>query len=102
VFAGCLFPESAGATELKSICSDQLHILHLDVTREEHVINAAKTVKNSLGTKSKYMLQLCADTIHIQKLYILVTFVYKKANYVLVLPCLYKCHSPWSSPWCSG
>jgi NAD(P)-dependent dehydrogenase (short-subunit alcohol dehydrogenase family) len=52
VFAGCLFPEGAGAKELKSTCSDQLHVLNLDVTREDHIENAAKNVKNSLGNKS--------------------------------------------------
>jgi NAD(P)-dependent dehydrogenase (short-subunit alcohol dehydrogenase family) len=51
VFAGCLFPEGTGAAELKSACSEHLHILHLDVTQEEHIRQAVSTVKNSLGAK---------------------------------------------------
>lgn len=54
VFAGCLFPEGAGAVELKSACSNQLHILHLDVTKEDHIKRAVETVTNSLGDKSRY------------------------------------------------
>jgi NAD(P)-dependent dehydrogenase (short-subunit alcohol dehydrogenase family) len=53
VFAGCLFPEDVGANELKLACSNRLHVLHLDVTREEHVRNAVQYVKSSLGNKSK-------------------------------------------------
>ncbi|PNF35912.1 Short-chain dehydrogenase/reductase family 9C member 7 [Cryptotermes secundus] len=52
VFAGCLFPEGPGAVELKSISSGQLHILHLDVTKEDHVKRAVETVTNSLGVKT--------------------------------------------------
>ena len=58
VFAGCLFPEDAGAKELKSACSNRLHVLHLDITREEHVRNAVKYVKNSLENRSKYNFEV--------------------------------------------
>jgi NAD(P)-dependent dehydrogenase (short-subunit alcohol dehydrogenase family) len=57
VFAGCLFPEGPGAVELKSACSDQLHILNFDVTKEDHIKRAVETVTNSLGVKSKYGLK---------------------------------------------
>jgi len=63
VFAGCLFPEDVGSKELKSACSDRLHVLHLDVTREEHVRNAVKYVKNSLGNKSKCYFEGNEDKI---------------------------------------
>ena len=68
VFAGCLFPEAVGANELKSACSNRLHVLHLDVTREEHVQNAVKYVTNSLGNKSKYNFDVNADKIPLRKL----------------------------------
>ena len=68
VFAGCLFPEDGGAKELKSACSSRLHVLHLDVTREEHVRNAVKYVKNSLGNKSKYNFEVNEDKIRVRKL----------------------------------
>ena len=68
VFAGCLFPEDAGAKELKSACSNRLHVLHLDVTREEHVRNAVKYVKNSLGNKSKYNFEVNEGKIAVRKL----------------------------------
>jgi hypothetical protein len=68
VFAGCLFPEGAGANELKSTCSKRLHILHLDVTREDHIENAVTHVKNSLGNESKYKLEVNAYKIHLHKL----------------------------------
>jgi len=68
VFAGCLFPEDVGAKELKSACSNGLHVLHLDVTREEHVRNAVKYVKDSLGNKSKYSFEVNEDKIRVRKL----------------------------------
>jgi NAD(P)-dependent dehydrogenase (short-subunit alcohol dehydrogenase family) len=68
VFAGCLFPEDIGAKDLKSACSNRLHVLHLDVTREEHVRNAVKYVKNSLGNKSTYNFEFNKDKIAVRKL----------------------------------
>jgi NAD(P)-dependent dehydrogenase (short-subunit alcohol dehydrogenase family) len=68
VFAGCLFPEDGGAEELKWACSNRLHVLHLDVTREEHVRNAVKYVKNSLGDKSEYNFEVNEDKIPLRKL----------------------------------
>jgi hypothetical protein len=68
VFAGCLLPEDFGAKELKSACSNRLHVLHLDVTREEHVLNAVKYVKNSLGNKSEYNFEVNEDKIPVMKL----------------------------------
>jgi NADP-dependent 3-hydroxy acid dehydrogenase YdfG len=68
VFAGCLFPENVGAFELKLACSSRLHVLHLDVTMEEHVRNAVQYVKNSLGNKSKYNFEVNADKIPLREL----------------------------------
>jgi NAD(P)-dependent dehydrogenase (short-subunit alcohol dehydrogenase family) len=67
VFAGCLFPEDVGAKELKLTSSSRLHVLHLDVSREEHVRNAVQYVKNSLGNKSKYNVEVNAHEITLWK-----------------------------------
>lgn len=48
VYAGCLVPDGDGALELKEICSDQLHIVPLDVTKDEVVAKAAQFVKDTL------------------------------------------------------
>ncbi|GBM39469.1 17-beta-hydroxysteroid dehydrogenase type 6 [Araneus ventricosus] len=50
VFAGCLFPENGGAAELKSGCSDNLSILHVDVTKDESVQKAKDYVLKNLGS----------------------------------------------------
>ena len=49
VYAGCLCKDGIGALELKSCSSERLHLLQLDVTNEQQVINAAEYVKESLG-----------------------------------------------------
>ncbi|KAJ9589401.1 hypothetical protein L9F63_017380, partial [Diploptera punctata] len=51
VFAGCLFADGSDALKLKENCSNNLHILQLDVTKDEHVKNAVKYVTNNLGDK---------------------------------------------------
>lgn len=51
VYAGCLFPDGDGAKDLKNSCSSRLRIVQLDVTNDEHVQNAAKMVKSTLGNK---------------------------------------------------
>ncbi|GIX87969.1 17-beta-hydroxysteroid dehydrogenase type 6 [Caerostris extrusa] len=49
VFAGCLFSYNGGAAELKRSCSSRLHIVHLDVTKDESVQKAKEFVKNNLA-----------------------------------------------------
>ena len=46
VFAGCLTEK--GETELKKICSERLHAISLDVTRNESVRKALEYVKAKL------------------------------------------------------
>ncbi|GFT65930.1 estradiol 17-beta-dehydrogenase 2 [Nephila pilipes] len=50
VFATCLFPSSEGATELKKSCSQRLHVLHVDVTKDDSVKEAVDYVKQNLGS----------------------------------------------------
>ncbi|GBM39191.1 Estradiol 17-beta-dehydrogenase 2 [Araneus ventricosus] len=50
VFATCLFPAGTGATELKASCSNRLHVLHMDVTKDESVKKAFEYVKQNLGS----------------------------------------------------
>ncbi|XP_063225423.1 17-beta-hydroxysteroid dehydrogenase type 6-like isoform X2 [Bacillus rossius redtenbacheri] len=51
VYAGCLFPEGAGAAQLKAAASSRLHIVPLDVTRDEDVRKAVEYVKQTIGDK---------------------------------------------------
>uniref|UniRef100_A0A3B4BDZ6 Uncharacterized protein n=1 Tax=Periophthalmus magnuspinnatus TaxID=409849 RepID=A0A3B4BDZ6_9GOBI len=51
VFAGCLQPEGAGAQNLVRLCSSQLRLLKLDVTLEQDVQNAKKTIEANLPEK---------------------------------------------------
>lgn len=51
VFAGCLQPVGAGAQSLTHLCSSQLRILKLDVTSEQDVQEAKKTVQDNLPEK---------------------------------------------------
>lgn len=49
VFAGCLFNKGDGAEALKRICSDQLHVLQLDVRDPEQVDGAYNAVEEKLN-----------------------------------------------------
>ncbi|XP_049426117.1 D-beta-hydroxybutyrate dehydrogenase, mitochondrial [Epinephelus fuscoguttatus] len=51
VFAGCLSPEGAGAHSLARQSSSNLKILKLDVTRDEDVQQAKRTVQENLPEK---------------------------------------------------
>uniref|UniRef100_A0A8C6TML7 Zgc:113142 n=1 Tax=Neogobius melanostomus TaxID=47308 RepID=A0A8C6TML7_9GOBI len=51
VFAGCLQPEAAGAQSLTRLCTSRLRILKLDVTSEQDVQLARKTVQDNLPEK---------------------------------------------------
>ncbi|KAM4560007.1 D-beta-hydroxybutyrate dehydrogenase, mitochondrial [Odontesthes bonariensis] len=51
VFAGCLFPEGAGAQSLARESSSRLKILKLDVTSERDVQQAKKMIQKSLPEK---------------------------------------------------
>ena len=51
MYAGCLFPDGEGATDLKNSCSSRLMIVHIDVTKDDHIENIVKTVTSTLGDK---------------------------------------------------
>ena len=53
VFAGCLVSEGEGAKQLQSTCSDNLKVVQVDVTKDDEVQGAMKTVKESLGDEGK-------------------------------------------------
>ncbi|CAN8002546.1 unnamed protein product [Ixodes hexagonus] len=52
VLAGCLNPSSEGALMLRDFCSPSLRVVHLDVTKEDHIRRAAKTIAGELGTRA--------------------------------------------------
>lgn len=49
VFAGCLEADGKGATDLKTKCSDRLHIVPLDVTDDKSVTSAGNYVRDNLA-----------------------------------------------------
>nr|CAD7412608.1 unnamed protein product [Timema poppensis] len=51
VYAGLRKPHSTGALELKATCSKNLHIVVIDVTKDEDVKNAVKYVNKTIGDK---------------------------------------------------
>lgn len=51
VFAGCLFPQGPGAQSLSRQSSSSLRILKLDVTKDEDVTQAKRTVQEQLPEK---------------------------------------------------
>ncbi|XP_055937560.1 retinol dehydrogenase 7-like [Argiope bruennichi] len=56
VFASCLNTESEGASKLKAKCSNRLHILPLDVTKNESVEKAVEYVKANLGSSELWAI----------------------------------------------
>lgn len=53
VLAGCLSPEGAGAQSLAQQSSSNLKILKLDVTSDEDVQQAKKTVQENMPEKGE-------------------------------------------------
>ncbi|XP_059184177.1 D-beta-hydroxybutyrate dehydrogenase, mitochondrial [Centropristis striata] len=51
VFAGFLYPDGAGAQSLTRTCSRNLRVLKLDVTRDQDVQHAKRTVQDNLPEK---------------------------------------------------
>lgn len=49
VFAGCLFPNGDGARQLKKLSSSKLHIVGIDVTKDEDFRLAFAYVRDNLG-----------------------------------------------------
>lgn len=48
VYAGCLNVHGEGAQELKQSCSDKLHLLQLDVTKDDEVSSAICAISSTL------------------------------------------------------
>ncbi|XP_052760123.1 D-beta-hydroxybutyrate dehydrogenase, mitochondrial-like [Mya arenaria] len=48
VFAGCLFPQGDGARAFRDRKCARLQVLHLDVTKDDHVKEALKAIKKKL------------------------------------------------------
>ncbi|XP_022644903.1 17-beta-hydroxysteroid dehydrogenase type 6-like isoform X1 [Varroa jacobsoni] len=49
VFAGCLFPDGEGARQLRNSASNRLHIIGLDVTKDEDFTSARSFVQQHLN-----------------------------------------------------
>ncbi|XP_074647651.1 retinol dehydrogenase 7-like [Tubulanus polymorphus] len=48
VFAGCLYPTKSGAHSLMNVGSKRLHVLKLDVTKDEDVTHAVQFIESKL------------------------------------------------------
>jgi NADP-dependent 3-hydroxy acid dehydrogenase YdfG len=52
VYAGCLNVQGEGAQELKKKCSDKLHLMQLDVTKDSQVASAFSSISSTLADRS--------------------------------------------------
>lgn len=55
MFAGCLKPGGNGAHTLRETGGERLHVVPIDVTRDESVSQALKTVKNKMPDTGKLL-----------------------------------------------
>ena len=53
-FAGCLFSKGVGAMRLNELKSNYLHVVQLDVTKDDQVAAAVEYIENKLGKNSKH------------------------------------------------
>jgi 3-hydroxybutyrate dehydrogenase len=69
VFAGCLHADGPGATELKNIGSDRMHVLQMDVTSEEQVTKSAQYINETLKGSGRslghwhFLLGICQKNV---------------------------------------
>ena len=61
VFAGCLQEDSYGAKQLKKSCSEQMHIVPLDVTSDESIRKAVTHIQTNLPEKGNANIVLFGD-----------------------------------------
>ena len=54
MYAGCLLPKGDGAKKLNAKNSDRMHVLHLDVTNDNHVSEAVQYVKKHSRNQGRY------------------------------------------------
>nr|CAD7445228.1 unnamed protein product [Timema bartmani] len=62
VYAGCLFPAGPEAQDLKNTCSQNLHLIPLDVTKDEDMREAVRQVQDTLGHRGESSL---LDPLHL-------------------------------------
>ena len=66
VFAGCLDPEGEGAKALKDNCSENVHIVKLDVTKEEDIQQARAYIEKVHEDTGCGRFFICQDSGKIQ------------------------------------
>lgn len=64
VYAGCLNVRGEGAQNLKSKCSDRLHLLPLDVTQTDQVSSATQLVASTLEERSTLSMTCYAKLLN--------------------------------------
>jgi hypothetical protein len=67
VFAGVLLPDTGGAIHLKSLCSDRLKVVKMDVTNEDEIANVIDLIKKSPSSA----LGCCQQRRHISSVSVL-------------------------------
>ena len=53
MFAGCLNDQSEGAQKLRAECSERMHAIHIDVTKDDTILDAFQYVKKHLPANGK-------------------------------------------------
>ncbi|XP_052802115.1 retinol dehydrogenase 7-like [Mya arenaria] len=56
VYAGCLDKDGPGAVSLRHTCSDRMHLLQLDVTKDEDISKAVEIVRLDVGSEGLWGL----------------------------------------------
>lgn len=64
VFAGFLNESGTGASELKKCCSNNLHVLQMDITSSEQIEKAYQYVKSKLNAKGLWGIVSNAGILH--------------------------------------
>ena len=58
VYAGCLNVRGEGAQQLKTKCSDRMHLVPLDVTKHDQVSAATHLVASTLENRSQFTMMI--------------------------------------------
>ncbi|XP_071830334.1 estradiol 17-beta-dehydrogenase 2-like [Apostichopus japonicus] len=78
VFAGCYLKGQEGEQNLVKACSDRLVTIQLDVTSEESITNAVKTVQEKLQGKDLWALVNNAGIMYLGEAEIVAMTIYKR------------------------
>ncbi|KAH3886927.1 hypothetical protein DPMN_010940 [Dreissena polymorpha] len=78
VFAGCLDKDGPGAVSLRHSCSDRVHLLQLDVTKDEDIQAAVSIVQAHVGSEGLWGLVSNAGVCYIGELEMISEWITRK------------------------